>query len=353
MKAVVKYGYGKGETELRDLPIPEIGDDDILMEVKAAGVCGSDIGFDDGGHEGVLFPPVVLGHEFAGVVAAVGKNVTDYKVGDRIVSDNTGKVCGKCYSCETKDYLVCPERRGLGYGMDGGFAKYVKIHGETLRTFPGSLFHIPECMSFEEAAIMDPICNGYRAVVQDGGILPGEYVAVYGMGPIGLCAVQAARVSGATKIISIGLTADKTRIDLAKQLGATDVIIRDEEDITARVMEITKGEGVAMAVDAAGPANVLQSAVPILRAHGKFVKIGYDAMPLGFSMDCVVDKAIHIKGHYGYDWVSWTNCFKLIEAGMIDLKPIITHRMPLSQFRKAFDMVRSHEAVKIILYPEE
>jgi threonine dehydrogenase-like Zn-dependent dehydrogenase len=353
MKAVVKYGYGKGETEIREVPVPQIGDDDILIEVKAAGVCGSDIGFDNGGHEDLLNCPVVLGHEFSGVIAAVGKNVTDWKVGERVVSDNTGKVCGKCYSCETKAYLVCPERLGLGYGMDGGFTKYVKIYGETLRTFPGSLFRIPECMSFEEAAIMDPVCNSYRAVVQDGGILPGEFVAVYGMGPIGLFAIQAARVAGAAKIIAIGLEGDKGRAELAKKLGATHVIIRDEEDLVAKTMEITGGEGVALAVDAAGPANVLQSAVDIIRAHGKFVKIGYEDMPLGFSLDCVVNKAIHIKGHYGYDWVSWKNCFNLIEAGLIDVKSVITHTMKLSDFRKAFDMVRSHEAVKIILYPED
>jgi len=353
MKAVVKYGYGKGETEIRDIPVPEIGDDDILMEVKAAGVCGSDIGFDDGGHENLLRCPVVLGHEFSGVVAKIGKNVTDYKVGDRIVSDNTGKVCGKCHACETGNYLVCPERLGLGYGMDGGFTKYVKIYGETLKVFPGSLFHIPDCMSFEAAAIMDPVCNGYRAVVQDGGILPGEFVVVFGVGPLGLFAIQAARVSGAAKVIAVGLEADADRLELARKLGATDVVMSDREDLAARISQLTRGEGVAMCVDAAGAPAVLRSAVQITRAHGKIVKIGYNDKPLGFSLDCVIDKAISIKGHYGYDWVSWTNCFNLIEAGLIDMESLITHRMSILDFRKAFDLVKARKAVKIILYPAD
>ena len=166
MKAVVKYGYGPKEIEVRDVPIPEIGDDDILMEVKAAGVCGTDIAFDQGMHANLLNPPVILGHELAGVIAAVGKNVKDWKVGDRVVSDNTGHVCGHCYACNTANYLACPERLGLGYGMDGGFTNFVKIHGDTLRIMPSSLMRIPDNMSFEAAAILDPACNGYRAVIQ-------------------------------------------------------------------------------------------------------------------------------------------------------------------------------------------
>ena len=186
MKAVVKYGYGPRETELRDVPIPEIGDDDLLVEVKAAGVCGSDIAFDDGHHKEILFPPVVLGHEFSGVVAKVGKNVTEWKVGDRVVSDNTGEVCGHCYACNTADYLSCPERKGIGYGMDGGFTNYVKILGKTLARVPNSLMRIPDCMSFEEAAILDPACNGYMAVVQEAKVMPGDFVAVFGVGALGL-----------------------------------------------------------------------------------------------------------------------------------------------------------------------
>ena len=199
MKAVVKYGFGRGETEIREVPVPVIGDDDILVEVKAAGVCGTDIGFDDGGHENLLRPPVILGHEFSGVVSKTGRNVTDWKPGDRVVSDNTGKVCGKCYACGTANYLVCPERLGLGYGMDGGFAKYVKIHGDTLKVFPQSLMAIPENISFEEAAILDPCCNGYKAVVQEGSIMPGDFGAVFGAGPLGLYSVQCLKAAGASR----------------------------------------------------------------------------------------------------------------------------------------------------------
>lgn len=353
MKAVVKYDYGPNKTEIRDVPVPEIGDDDILMEVKAAAVCGSDVGFDSGAQEGGLHCPVILGHEFSGVVAKVGKNVSEWKVGERIVSDNTGKVCGKCHACETGQYLLCTERLGLGYGMDGGFTKYVRIPGEIMKIFPGCVFHIPESMSFEEAAMMDPVSNAYRAVVQDGCIKAGETVAVFGVGPIGLFCVQVAHAAGAAKIIAIGLTADKEALELAKKFGATHTLMSDVDDVIAEVNKITDGEGVALSVDAAGAPVCVKIAIEITRPLGNLVRIAYNPAPLGFPLNRLVDKAIQLKGHFGYDWVSWKNCFALIEAGKIDMKSLISHRMSILQFREAIDLMKQRKATKIILYPED
>ena len=353
MKAIVKYGYGKYETEIRDVPVPEIGDDDILLEVKAAGVCGSDIAFDDGGHANLLRPPVILGHEFSGIVSRTGKNVTDWKPGDRAVSDNTGKVCGKCYACGVANYLSCPERLGLGYGMDGGFAKFVKIPGETLKVFPNSLMRIPDEMSFEEAAIMDPCCNGYMAVIQESGFMPGDYGAVFGLGALGQFAIQALRVAGAAKIIAICLAADENRFELALKNGVTDLIIADQVNLKQAILDLTKGEGVGLAVDCAGASVVLRQAIDIVRTGGEIVKIGYDEKPVGFSLDPLIDKAVSIKGHFGYNWLTWRNVMNLVVAGKIDMKSMISHKMKLSDFREAFDLVREKQAIKIILYPED
>ena len=353
MKAIVKYGFGKGETEIRDVPVPQIGENDVLLEVKAAGVCGTDIAFDNGGHEELLRPPVILGHEFSGIIARVGKNVKDWEQGDRVVSDNTGKVCGKCYACGQSNFLYCSERLGLGYGMDGGFTKYVKIFGETLKTFPQSLMRIPEGISFEEAAILDPCCNGYMAVVQESRIMPGDFGAVFGVGPLGLFAVQAMRVSGASKIIVIGLSEDEERFKLARKLGATDVVIADKEDVKQRIKEITGGEDVVLTADCAGLNQVLLQALDITRPAGQIVKIGYDSRPVNYSLDIAVNKGISIKGHFGYNWISWRNSMNLIEAGKIDMKSMISHNMGIADFREAFDLVRNKKAIKIILYPED
>lgn len=353
MRAIVKYGYGKYETELREVPTPVVGDDDVLVKVKAAGVCGSDIAFDDGHHANLLNPPVVLGHEFSGVVSQVGRNVTEWQIGDPVVSDNTGKVCGKCYACSVADYLACPSRLGIGYGMDGGFTNYVRIPGDVLKKFPNSLMRIPEGMSFEEAAILDPCCNAYMAVVQESHFIAGEYLAVFGVGALGQFSIQVARAAGAAKIIVIGLSADSERFRLAREHGATDIVTADKEDAVAAVMRITDGEGVALVVDCAGVAVALKQAIEIVRSSGQIVKIGYDEKPLGFSLDPVLDKAISIKGHFGYNWVSWRNVMNLVMAGKINMKSMISHQLKISQFREAFDLVRRRESIKIILYPED
>lgn len=351
MKAVVKYGFGKGETELRDVPVPEISDRDILIEVKAAGVCGSDIAFDDGHHADILRPPVVLGHEFAGVIAKAGKNVAHWKVGDRVVSENTGYVCGKCYACATADYLACPKRLGIGYGMDGGFTNYVKISGDILTLFPHCVMKIPESMSFEEAAILDPCCNAYMAVVQESSFIPGDYAAVFGVGAMGQFSIQALRVAGAAKIIAIGLKSDSERFELARQNGATDIVIADQEDVIERVKALTEEEGAALIVDCAGVSVVLQQAIAIARTNGEIIKIGYDAKPVGFSLDELIGKAVSIKGHFGYNWVSWRNVMNLVVAGKMDLRSMITHTMPVTEFQTAFRLVREKKAQKIILTP--
>jgi threonine dehydrogenase-like Zn-dependent dehydrogenase len=349
MLSLVKYGLGEGETELRDMPVPEIGDDDLLIEVKAAGICGSDIAYDNGDHPNHLNVPVILGHEFSGIVSKVGKNVKGWKVGDRVVSDNTGYVCGKCFACSTGQFLSCPERLGLGYGANGGFTDYVKIPGDLLTKNPNSLFRIPENVSFDEAAILDPICNAYKAVVQESKIMPGEDIAIFGVGPLGLFTIQIARLMGCANIIAIGLEADQERFKIARKFGATHVIMSDKENILDEINSITGGEKVALAVDCAGVNIVLKQAIDVVRTGGEIVKIGYDKRPYNYSLDNILDRGVSIKGHFGYDYQSWKNCIRLLTLGKIDLKSMISHRIRLEDWKRGFDLVRSKEAIKIII----
>jgi threonine dehydrogenase-like Zn-dependent dehydrogenase len=237
--------------------------------------------------------------------------------------------------------------------MDGGFTKYVKVLGRTLAVFPNSLMRIPEGMSFEEAAILDPACNAYMAVVQEAKLIPGEYMAVFGVGALGQFCIQAARAAGAAKIIAIGLEADKARFDLARHNGATDIVVSDKVNCTEAVSRITNGEGVAMVADCAGVATVVNQSIGITRPAGTIVKIGYDHNPYNHTLDPIIDKAVSIKGHFGYTWLSWRNVMNLVQAGKWDLKGMISHKMGISDFHKAFDLVRSRESIKIILYPED
>ena len=351
MKALVKYEHGMDNLELREVPVPVLGDDDVLIEIKAAGVCASDLDFFEGRQAGALRPPVILGHEFSGVIAKTGKNVRKWKTGDRVVSDNTGTVCGECYACSTGNYLACPERLGLGYGMDGGFAQYCKIHGDTLRKFPNSLLRIPDEISFEGAAVLDPACNAFRAVVHEARIIPGDFVVVFGVGALGQFSIQSARAAGASKIIAIGREQNATRFEMAKKHGATHVVASSKEDPIERVKEITNGRGVAAVIDCAGANIVLKQAVEMVRPGGSVVKVGYDTKPVNYSLDCIIDRAVRIVGHFGYDWVAWNNVMELTLAGKFSLDSVITHKLPLSEYRKALDMLKSRESVKTILYP--
>jgi threonine dehydrogenase-like Zn-dependent dehydrogenase len=350
--ALVKYAHGKGNYEFREVPEPEPGDDDVVIQIKAAGLCASDIDFIEGRQAGALRPPVILGHEFSGVIFKAGKNVKKWKEGDRVVSDNTGSVCGECHACSAGDYLGCSRRLGLGYGMDGGFTRYTKIPGDTLRVFPNTLMRIPDGISFEEAAVMDPAGNAYRAVVQEAKIIPGEYTAVFGIGTIGQFALQCARAAGASKIIAIANSPNAERFKLARENGATHTIISSQTSVIEAVYDLTEGEGVAAVIDCAGANVVLKQGIEIIRTGGIFVRVGYDTRPVDMSMDRLLERGVTVKGHFGYDWAAWKNVFNLVLANKFSLSNVISRRMPLKDFDEAVDMLKNRKAVKIILYPQ-
>ena len=351
MKALIKTDRGPNHLEWKDWPVPEVGEDDILLEVRAAGICGSDIRMRRLGNSENLRPPVVVGHEFSGVIAAVGKNVKNFSLGERIVSDNSGDLCGTCEQCARGNYLMCSRRIGLGSGMDGGFARYVKIPGHLLSVNPNSLFRIPDNVTFEEAACLDPICNAYKAVVQESSLMPGQDIAIFGLGTIGLLAVQIARIMGAGRIIAVNRSYNQQRFEVAHRFGATHLICSEREDPVRKIEEITGGEMVPVIIDAAGKNEVLEWALSILSKGGEFIKIGYDDKPLGISLDRYVNKGIRIQGHFAYDYVSWKNCIRLLEMGKLDVNPIITHRLPLSEWEKGFALTENREGIKVILIP--
>lgn len=356
MKAVIKKDYGPYQIEYRDIPKPEVEEYDVLIKVKAAAICGSDLTLMYGTVTGKEVPyPIVIGHEFAGEICEIGSKVIRWKVGDRVVSDNTGHVCGVCHACSKGEYLFCADRKGMGNDMDGGFAEYVKIPGDVLLTFPNCLYRIPDNVKYEEAAMMDPLCNGYKAVIQEGGLLPGQNVVVFGCGAMGLFAMNAARIGNAAKIIAVGMAEDKeVRFPLAKKLGATDFVVSDEEeDVIAKVREIAGEEGVAIVIDAAGAPIVLKQGIAIVRNGGKIVKIGYSPKPIGFSLDTMALKGVVLIGHMGYDSTTWKNCLELLKKDEIDIQVFISHRMPLSKWEEGLELVKNRQATKVILLPEE
>lgn len=352
MKAVVLCG--KGQVEFREVPEPVIGDDDILLEVKACGICGSDLHFYYGRLEPMGQVPFIMGHEFAGVIAGIGKNVSDYwKIGDRVVSENTGDACGRCPSCAAGNFVACAHRQTMGCSMDGGFTKYVRILGRLLQMYPNCLYHIPDNLSFSEATLMDPAANGYNAVIQQAGFRSGETAVVFGVGALGLMSIQQAYIGGASKVIAVGMSSDRrSREAIARKFGATDFLASDEEaDLVESVLKIAGGNGVALVVDAAGVPMITEQAIRIVRNEGAIVRIGMSDKTYNRGLDDFALKNVRIIGHMGYNAESWRNSLALAAAGRLDLKSIITCELPLEQYHQGFEMSRTQEASKVILIP--
>jgi len=350
MKALVMHKREANSLELRNIPIPQIDKNDVLVEVKAAAICGSDIHFWEGRNAELLNTPVVLGHEFSGIIAKKGKMVEGFAEGDRVVSDNTGYICGHCEYCLTGQYVYCKERRGLGYGMDGGFAEYVKISAEVLNRYAGCLLKIPNNTSFEEASIIEPSCNAYRALFQDAQFLPGATVVIFGPGAIGLFCVQLAAIGGAGRIIVVGTYGDERRLETAEELGADNTVLFDKETEDS-ILDMNGGDFFDLAIDAAGPPAVTQSALRLVRRGGQIVKIGMDPGQYSDSLEPLVTNAVEMKGHFGYDYTSWKNVLRLLEGGKLDYKKMISNILPLDKWKNGFQNMKEKKAIKVVLSP--
>ncbi len=352
MKAVVLYE--KGKAELREIEKPIVGEEDILLQVEACGICGSDLHFYYGGLDPIGELPFVMGHEFAGVIVEKGERVDEcWNVGDRIVSDNTGGACGTCFSCSNGNFVACSNRKTLGVTMDGGFAKYVKIPGEVLKLYKNCIWKIPDSISFEEATLMDPAANGYNAVIQQGGLKSGEVVVVFGVGALGLMSIAQAHLGGASQVIAVGMKSDRgSREEMALHYGAKCFLASDEEgDIAKKILEVVDGEEIAIVVDAVGMPVVMDAAVAVVRTEGTIVRIGMSSKPYGSGLDIFTIKNVSLKGHMGYNQISWNNTLALAKSGRLDLKSIISCELPLEEFHKGFEMSRKQEAAKVILIP--
>lgn len=352
MKALVYVQ--KGKLELREVPVPQIGEEDILLKVMAAGICGSDMHFYHGEWGPEEGQTVIPGHEFAGVIEEAGSRVDSYwKVGDRVVSENTAYICGRCPACQAGHFVACPKRTCIGCDMDGGFAQYVRIPGEVLRVYPNTLLKLPEEIDMKEAPCLEPAANSYKALIQEARIKPGESIAVIGPGALGLMAIHLAYIAGAVNIILLARSsALGTRIPIAKKLGATHVILTDQvEDPIAEAKKIAGPAGIPVVIDDVSNAQCTQQSIDLVRNEGTVIRIGNGQKPAMLDMEAVTGKAIRYQGHMGYDTESWVNCMALAAAGKLRLADMITHYLTLEEYQDGYDAMENRTAGKVILLP--
>ena len=342
MRALVKYGNEDGRLEIRDVPVPAIGPDDVLLEVKAVGICGWDIEMWRHSMANPVTVPVIQGHEFCGVIGKLGSNVTDYSVGDRVVSETGAVICGKCPQCHSGNYHLCSRRKGFGYGVDGAFTDYVKVPRRCLH-------RVPDNVSFDHASITEPACVAYQALVVLSDVRPGLAILIIGPGPVGLFCVQVAKACGAGPIIVVGTDKDTQRFEVAKELGADTIINISNEDAREIIEQITDGAGAPLVVDAAGNEHALKLAIDMVARQGQVTKIGWGPKPINFSLDPLLNKAARLQGTFSHYWPTWEAVIAMISQGTIRMEPMISHRITIDQWLETFKAIEECRGVKAVM----
>jgi alcohol dehydrogenase/L-iditol 2-dehydrogenase len=336
--AVVTFAPKKHSVELREIPRATIGEDEVLLEVGAVGVCGSDLHMWTAQHSWPVKYPVVLGHEFCGTIREVGQRASGWYEGDRVVSETAAVVDPQSPLTRQGLYNLDPGRRGYGATVDGAMRRFVPV--------PARILHrMPPGMTFEQAALTEPCCVAFNAVVNNGRVRPGDRVLVLGPGPIGILCGAMARLCGAMVAIC-GLEADRARLEVARQYGC--------EPIVGDATEWARGGdslGVDGVVDATGVSAALATALQLVRPAGWISKVGWGPQPLGFSLDPLVQKNITLQGSFSHNWPIWERVIQLIAAGTLNVGPITGGVWPLAKWHEAFETMHSGQIVKAVLKP--
>lgn len=341
MQAVVHYAPEPGSVELRQVECPEIGDEDVLLEVRAVGICGSDLHQWQNSHSWKVNYPCILGHEFGGVITRTGARVSHFKEGDRVVSETAAVIDPYSPYSRQGKYHLDPGRLGFGYGVDGAMTRYVRVPERCLHA-------IPDALPFEKAALTEPCAVAYNAVCVHTNIRPGDHVLVLGPGPIGLFCALMAKLSGAGHLIVAGLPSDAKRLSVARELGANATL---DEGIDAYVRALGDGLGVDVVIDAAGVSDTLKLAMEVVRPAGQITKVGWGPQPMGYSLDPVVQKALTVQGSFSHNWPVWERVIRMLASGQIDIEPVISRVAPLEDWNECFERMHHGEYVKAVLRP--
>jgi L-iditol 2-dehydrogenase len=342
--AVVQYALEPMAVEIREVSVPEIGDEDVLLAVGAVSVCGSDVHQAYNTHSWPVNVPVTLGHEFGGTIAKLGRAVRGFREGDRVVSETAAVICGACAMCRSGRYNLCPTRKGFGYGVDGAMAEYVKVPGRCLH-------HVPASLSFDLACLTEPHAVAYNAMCVNVTIRPGDVVVVLGPGPIGLLCARMAALSGANPLIMAGLTADAERLETARRLGATHVVNAQVDDLDAVVRGLNP-LGADVVCDASGSSRTLAAALRLVRPDGQVTKVGWSPEPLAVDLNPLVQKNVRLQGSFSHNWPIWERVLHLLASGLTGAEHIIGFRADLSGWREAFDAMHEGRVIKSVLLPD-
>src|SRR5512146_419804 len=339
MMAVVKADAAPG-AEVREVAVPKFGRQDVLVRVKMASVCGTDVHIYnwDPWAQHRIHPPLIPGHEFCGIVEAVGDEVTTVKEGD-FVSAEMHVACGKCLQCRTGEAHICQHVSIIGVDENGAFAEYVRIPEPNIWKLDPS---IPQ----EYASILDPLGNAVHTVL--AGDIAAKTVAITGCGPIGLFAIAVARACGATQVFAIEV--NEYRRKIARQMKADYVLDPATQDVRQIVLDGTGGDVV---LEMAGHPEAIRTGFDILRRGGRISLLGIPSKPIQLDFaDDIIFKGATVQGINGRRmYQTWYQMTALLKAGKLELHPVITDRIAMKDFSKGMERLKTGEASKILLYP--
>jgi L-iditol 2-dehydrogenase len=343
MKALVLQAYK--DLVYKDVPGPAIRPDEVLVQVRACGICGSDVhGMD--GSSGRRIPPIIMGHEAAGMIAEVGAEVTAWQLGDRVTFDST-VYCGKCYFCRRGEMNLCDSRRVLGVSCDeyrqhGAFAEYVAVPERIL-------YRLPDRLAFEEAALVEALSIAFHAVGRPPVTL-GDTAVVVGAGTIGMLVVQALRLAGCGQILAVDL--DERRLETAQQLGADKGLLAEQDEVVAEVLAQTHGRGADLAFEVVGLSATLNTALSCLRKGGSLTMVGNLAARAEFPLQAAVTRELSLYGSCGSGG-EYPACLNMIARGAVDVRALISALAPLSEGADWFARLYTREPglVKVVLVP--
>jgi L-iditol 2-dehydrogenase len=343
MKALLLSQYN--QLDIADVPAPVPAMDEILVRVAACGICGSDVhGYD--GTSGRRIPPIVMGHEAAGVVAAAGAGVTNFKPGDRVTFDST-VYCGRCEFCLQGEINLCNNRQVIGvscadYSRDGAFAEYVAVPQRIA-------YHLPEELAFQEAAMLEAVSVALHAV-RVSEMKGGETVLVIGAGMIGLLTLQAAKAAGASKVVVADI--DRSRLQTAQSIGADQTLLLSGAELVQEILSQTGGRGVDMVLEAVGREETIAASIASVRKGGTVTLIGNISAQVKIPLQVVVSRQIRLQGSCASSG-EYPQAMELLASGKIKVKSLITAVAPLSDGPRWFERLHAGEPnlMKVVLDP--
>ena len=343
MKALAKMKSAPG-LELIEADVPTIKGDEILIKVSTTSICGTDLHIYnwDKWSQDRIKPPRITGHELAGEVIAIGPQTKNIKVGD-FVSAESHIVCGNCYLCRTGQYHICKDFKIIGVDVDGVFADYVAL---------------PEICAWKNepdfdrdlASIQEPFGNAVQTAYVDE--LVGKTVAIFGLGAIGLFCIPLAEVAGATKVFAIDI--NDYKLNLAKTMSSTAICLNSlKDDVVSAILDETEGLGIDVVLEVSGSNAALINELKVLRNGGRLSLLGIPAKPVELNLaEQIVLKGVTVHGITGRKMFdTWYKTSRLIKSGKVNIKPVITHSFKMEQYKEAFELMKSGESGKIVLYP--